>query len=196
MKDENTKAKNSGVFNAVEILVGLAVLTSVMLYLFDFGFFTAIFGAFGLTFMLLGTALFAIGVLKFGSTFLDEFSSLTKKVNTATSFLTIIAAAAILFFVMIASENLWLHFLFGIGLLSYGIARITVGILAKDFNFGLRTLTTLLGILIIVFSLIVIAFPLVQIGSNEYLSYGYFVNLTFIFVGIDILVSTIAGIYL
>ena len=52
MNDENTKVKNSSVYNAIEILLGLAVLTSVMLDLFDFRLFIAIFGAFGLTFML------------------------------------------------------------------------------------------------------------------------------------------------
>jgi|GEM_PF-1999742 hypothetical protein len=196
MNDENTKVKNSSVYNVIEILLGLAVLTSVMLDLFDFRLFIAIFGTFGLTFMLFGTALLAMGVLRLGSTFLCGFSSLTKKVNAITSVLTIMAAVIILFFIMIATGTLWLRFLFGIGLLSYGFARITVGILSSEFNSGLRTLITLLGIVIVVFSMIIFAFPFVRIHSNVYLTYGYFVNMTFIWIGIDCLASAIAGILL
>lgn len=196
MNDENTKVKNSSVYNVIEILLGLAVLTSVMLDLFDFRLFIAIFGTFGLTFMLFGTALLAMGVLRLGSTFLCGFSSLTKKVNAITSVLTIMAAVIILFFIMIATGTLWLRFLFGIGLLSYGFARITVGILSSEFNSGLRALITLLGIVIVVFSMIIFAFPFVRIHSNVYLTYDYFVNMTFIWIGIDCLASAIAGILL
>jgi len=196
MNDENTKVKNSSVYNAIEILLGLAVLTSVMLDLFDFRLFIAIFGAFGLTFTLLGTALLAMGALRLGGTFLYGFSSLTKKVNTITSVLTIMAAVIILFFMLIATGALWLRFLFGIGLLSYGLARITVGILSSEFNSGLRALITLLGIIIVVYSIIIFTFPFVRIHSNVYLTYGYFVNMTFIWIGIDCLASAIAGILL
>jgi hypothetical protein len=96
---------------------------------------------------------------------------------------------------MIAAGDPWLRFLFGIGLLSYGIARITAGTLSNEFNSGSRALITLLGIFIVVFSIIIIAFPLVQIQSNVYLGYGYFVNITFIFIGIDSLASAFAGMY-
>jgi hypothetical protein len=106
------------------------------------------------------------------------------------------AAVIILFFMLIATGALWLRFLFGIGLLSYGLARITVGILSSEFNSGLRALITLLGIIIVVYSIIIFTFPFVRIHSNVYLTYGYFVNMTFIWIGIDCLASAIAGILL
>ncbi len=194
MNDENTQVKNSSAYNAIEILVGLAVLTSVMLNLFDFRLFIAIFGAFGLTFMLLGTALLAIGGLRLGSTFLYGFSSLTKKVNTITSILTIMAAVIILFFIMVATGGRWLYLLFGIGLLSYSIGRITIGALSSELNSGLRALIILIGIIIVVFSIIIFANPLVPIYYNVYVTYVYFVNITFILIGIDSLTSATADI--
>ena len=194
MNEETMKVKNSSVYNAVEILLGLVVLALVTLDLFDFRLFISIFGAFGLTFMLLGTALLAVGVFRLGGNFLCGFSSLTKKVNAITSVVTIIAAVTVLFFVILATGGFWLRFLFGIGLLSYGLARIRVGILDSKLNFGLRALIGLLGIIIAVFSMIIISFPLVSIDSNVSFTYGYFVTEAFIWIGIDILASAIADI--
>ena len=199
MNDENTKVKNSSVYNAIEILLGLVVLTSVMLDLFDFRLFISIFGAFGLTLIFLGTVLLAIGVLRFGSTFLNGFSSLPQKVNAITSVLTVSAAVIILYFQMFSTGEQWLHLLFGIGLLSYGIGRIIFGGLTSGLNSVLRALITLLGFIIIVFSIIVILFPIVPIyshaGLTVTLTYTYFVEIAFILIGIDSLASAIAGIF-
>jgi hypothetical protein len=196
MNIANTKPKILGIYYAVEILVGLVVLASVLLNLFDFRLFIAIFGAFGLTFMLLGTALLSIGALRLGSTFLNGYTSLTKKVNTVTSVLTVMAAVMILFFSMIATEGLWFRFLFGIGLLSCGIGRITLGGLAREVNSGLRAFTALIGITIAVLSIIVISFPMVSIHPNVYLTYAYFVNIAFLLVGTDCLASAILSMFL
>ena len=170
------------VYNVIEILLGLLILVSVILNMFDFIFFISIFGPFGLTFMLLGTMLLAVGAIRLRSVFFDEFSSLTKKINATTSVLTLLAAVVILFFVMIATGDLWLRSLFGIGLLSYGIGRIAVGTLASKFNFGLRTLIALFGLTIAFFSIIVLSFPMVQVHPNVYVTYGYFVDVAFLLI--------------
>jgi hypothetical protein len=200
VNDENTKEKNSSVHAVIEILLGLVVLTSVMLNLYDLGLFLAIFGAFGLTLIFQGTLLLAIGILRSGSAFLNGFSDLPQKVNASTSLLIVSAALIILYFQIFLTGNQWLHLLFGIGLLGYGIGRIIFRGLTSGLNSVLRALITLLGLIITVFSIIVISFPIVQIyshaGVTVSFTYTYFVDIAFILIGIDSLASAIAGILL
>ena len=197
MNDENSKVKNSNILSAIEILLGLVVLTSVMLSMYDFRLFIAIFGAFGLTLIFQGTLLLAVGVFGSGSTFLNGFSSLPQKVNVATSVLIVSVALMILYFQIFLTGNQWLHLLFGIGLLGYGIGRILFGGLTSELNSVSRALITLLGLIIAVFSIIVISFPIVQVYSHAGLTvsftYTYFVDIAFILIGIDSLASAITG---
>ena len=153
------RVKNSSVLSAIEILLGLIILTLVMLDVFDFRLFFAIFGVLSVTFILRGLALLSIGVLRLGTSFSYGFSSLVKKFNIVTSVLTILVAVTILFFEMVAMGLHWLNLLFGIGLLSYGIGRITVGALTNGFNSGFRALIALTGCVVAAFSVIIIVFP-------------------------------------
>ncbi len=200
MNDENTKIKSSSVYNAIEILLGLAVLTSVMLNRYDFLLFTSIFGAFGLTLIFQGTLLLAIGVVRSGSAFLNGFSSLPQKVNAITSVLTVSAAVIILYFQLFSGGEQWLHLLFGIGLLSYGIGLLVFEGLTSGLNSVLRAVIAVLGFVILVFSIIVILFPIVTVPSQTGLTvsytYTYFVDITLISIGIYCFASGIAGILL
>jgi hypothetical protein len=83
--------------------------------------------------------------------------------------------------------------LFGIGLLSYGVARVTVGTSASESNSGVRALNALIGLLIAFFAIIAIAFPLVQIRSDFHWSYTFFVNIAFGVMGIDFLATAALG---
>lgn len=123
--------------------------------------------------------------------------SLVIKINVVTSILTIAATVAILYFQIVATGTSWLHFLFGFGLLSYAVGRVSIGAFTKENNLGLRAFNLAASLAMGVLSIIIIFFPLVLIPSgantNVYVPYGYFARITLILIGVDCLVSGILG---
>ena len=95
----------------------------------------------------------------------------------------------ILFFPLIAAETIVI--LIGIGLLIYAIGRLAVGGAASNLSGALRALIILTGVLVAIFAIIIILFPVVGVYT-----YAFFVSLSFIFIGIDSLASGIVGISL
>ena len=109
----STRSKISTAYIIVEILLGLVALISALLDLFDFRLFLAAFGAFGFTFMLFALMLIGIGGLRLETSFLYDFSSLIKGVNTITSALIVATAVSFLFFRLFLINERWLNLLFG-----------------------------------------------------------------------------------
>jgi len=116
----------------------------------------------------------------------DWVTPATRKINIAIGILTLIFGLVILFVPLFATEVLVI--LIGLGLLIYGVGRIAVGGSAKNLSGGLRGLLIIVGLLIAVFSLIVILFPVVGIYT-----YAFFVSIEFLLIGIDSLAAGIVG---
>lgn len=125
---------------------------------------------------------------------------LAKKINVVTSILTMALSVVVFFFQLFMTGSRWLHLVFGIGLLSYAVCRVTIGALSSGINSGLRAYYSAIGIGIAVLSIIIISFQMVQISSgvngSVYLTYGYFVDVTLIMIGVDFLISAILSIIL
>ena len=104
-------------------------------------------------------------------------------------------AITILYFQIVLTENIWLHFLFGIGLLSYSVGLVAVGTFSREFNLGLSTFNLAMSIAVGILSIIVILFPSVLISSvppsQVYISYVYFARIALVLIGVDCLVSAI-----
>jgi hypothetical protein len=141
-----------------------------------------------------------VGIFRLASVYSYESLSLAKKINVVTSILTMAMSVVIFFFQLFMTGARWLHLLFGIGLLSYAIGRVTIGALTSEINSGLRAYYSAIGIGIAVLSIIIISFQMVQISSGAngtvYLTYGYFVDATLIMIGVDFLISAILSIIL
>jgi uncharacterized membrane protein HdeD (DUF308 family) len=138
-------------------------------------------------------ALLAVGVLRLRSAFKYGFLTVPKKINFVTSVLIIMVAVIIFYFTPFGGGTLWLRFLFGTGLLSYGVARVAVGASASESDSCLRAPNALIGLLIAVFAITAIAFPLVQIRPDFYWNYAFFVNMAFGVVGIDCIATATLG---
>ena len=181
----------------LEILVGLFAFVIGIVTLYPFKFFSIGIGAeimvYGIT--LLAVAMLVVGVFRLSSVFSFETLSLPKKINVVTSVLTVAMAVVILYFQMVAIGGRWLHLLFGIGLLSYAVGRVTIGALTTEYKSVLRAFISLIGIIIGVFSTTIILFQMVPIHSEgsltAYLTYSYFTGITLVLIGIDCLVSAI-----
>lgn len=196
MDAENTEIKTSSILKAVEILVGLLALTVGITDLFPFSFFgfSVIAAISFLSLVIPGTMLLVVGAFSLASAFSSGLSSLTKEIIAVTSALTILVALIILFFQLVATGEHWLNLLFGIGLLSYGVGLITVGALASEYDSGVRAFIASMGFIIAVLAVIISAFLLVRVYSNYHYTYVYFVNITFILIGIDCLALGIMSI--
>jgi len=182
----------------LEILVGLLALIIGIVTLYPLKFSNT--QGIGGQIILLGVALLVVGIFRLASVFSYENLGLAKKVNVATSVLTIAAAVVILYFQIVVQGESWLHLLFGIGLLSYAVGRVTVGALTSEYKFGLRVFIIVIGIIIGVFSSVVILFQMVLIHSEGflkvYLTYSYFTKITFVLIGVDCLASSIFVMFL
>ncbi len=186
-------------FVTLELLVGLLTLLLTIITMYPFRFFDmrtggAIF-VFGI--IISGLTLLLVGIFRLASFLSYEALSLAKKISVVTSVLVIAAAITILYFQIVVTGNMWLHFLFGIGLLSYSVGLVAVGTFSKEFNLGLSTINLALGIAVGILSIIVILFPSVLVSSmppsQVYISYIYFARIALVLIGVDCLVSAILG---
>ena len=173
--------KTSGAYRAIEIILGLVALAvGALALIFPAGVVVTIV-------VLFGIALLVIGVLRLATAASSDWlAPTTRKTNSIIGILAIIFGAIILFAPFFATTAVVI--LIGLGLLFYGVGRIVVGGAASNLSGGLRALLVLAGILIVVFSLIVIFFPVVGIYT-----YAFFVSIAFILIGIDSLASGIVG---
>ncbi len=73
-------------------------------------------------------------------------------------------------------------------MLIYGIGRMAVGVAGRVLSGGLRAAFIVLGLLVVVFALIVIFFPVVGVYT-----YAFFVSISFLLIGIDRIAAGIAG---
>jgi hypothetical protein len=186
----------------LEILLGLLVLIIAIVNLYPFKFFNIQTGAeimmYGI--ILSGVSMLIVGSFRLASVYSYESLSLAEKINVVTSILTMAMSVVIFFFQLFMTGSRWLHLLFGIGLLSYAIGRVTIGVLTSEINSGLRAYYSAIGMGIAVLSIITISFQMVQISSGVngtvYITYGYFVDATLIMIGVDFLISAILGIVL
>lgn len=177
-------AKSSSGYRAIEIILGLVALTVGFLALF---FPTAVVVT---IVVLFGIALVVIGILRLAT--VASTRSLygsTRAANAVIGALALIIGLVILFFPLIAAETIVI--LIGIGLLIYAIGRLAVGGAANNLSGALRAVIILTGVLVAIFAIIIILFPVVGVYT-----YAFFVSLSFIFIGIDSLASGILGISL
>lgn len=185
-----------------EILVGLLALIIGIIFLYLFRFFSIRIGGEIMVYgtVILALTLLAVGIFRLVSVFSFETSSLTRKINVLTGVLTILVAVIILYFQTVAIGGSWLHFLFGSGLLSYAIGRVSFGALTKECRSALRGFISVMGITIGAFSVIVVLFQMVLVNSEpsfrSYLTYSYFFEIALILIGVDCLVSAILGMFL
>lgn len=175
--------ETSSAYRALEIILGLVALSIGVLALV---FPTAIFVTLVVFF---GIALIIVGILRLATAASSDWlMQAIRKINAVIGILAIIFGVIILFVPLFATEVLII--LIGFGLLIYGIGRIVVGTTAGRYlSGGLRVFLILAGVLIVVFSLITIFFPVVGI-----ITYAVFVSLAFILIGIDSLATGIAGV--
>ena len=185
----------------LEILVGLLALIVAVLGLYPF-----LFGIpFGVQLMMFGTIILGVTILVVGifgaaRVFSYETLSLAKKINIATSLLTTAMAVIILYCQFTGVGANWFHVLFGLGLLGYAVGRVAIGGLTREYNSGLRVYYSAIGIALGVLSFIVVLFQMVQTSSTGnatlYLSYGYFVRIALILIGVNCLISAILAVLL
>jgi len=186
-------------FVSLELLVGLLTLSMTIITMYPFRFFGTRTGGtifvFGIIFS--GLTLLLVGIFRFASFFSYEAFSLTKKINVVTSVLVMATAITILYFQIVGTENMLLHFLFGVGLLSYSAGLATAVTFSRESNLGLSTINLAVGIAVGILSIIVIFFPYVLISSvppsQVYISYVYFARIALVLIGVDCLVSAILG---
>ena len=182
-------------FVTLEFLVGLLTILMSILTMYPFKFFGMRTGGtifvFGIAFS--GLTLLLVGIFRLASVFPYEALSLDKKISVVTSVLVMATAITILYFQIVLTENIWLHFLFGIGLLSYSVGLVAVGTFSREFNLGLSTFNLAMSVAVGILSIIVILFPSVLISSvpssQVYISYVYFARIALVLIGVDCLVS-------
>jgi uncharacterized membrane protein HdeD (DUF308 family) len=181
MSTTNTKPDVSGTYRTLEIILGLVAVAVGILALF---FPTVVVVT---VIVLFGIALLAIGILRVATAATSKgLSSSTRKTNALIGVLVIILASLILFFPALATATIVI--LLGLGLLFYGIGRIVVGGTSTNASGGLRALLIVLGILVVIFAFIVLFVPAIGVYT-----YAFFIAIAFILIGIDSLVSGIAG---
>jgi len=186
----------------LEILLGLLALISTVITLYPFKIFGIRTGGeiFVFGFIISALTLLVFGIFRLASVFSCEPLNLAKKINIVTSVLTIATAISVLYLQIVVIGASLFHLLLGFGLLSYAVGRVGSGVLANEYNFGLRAFNSAIGIAIGVLSIIVIFFPLVlvssEINATVYMSYAYFAKIALILIGVDCLVSAILGMFL
>lgn len=173
--------KSSGTYRGLEIFLGIiALIIGGLALAFPIGTVVSIVVFFGI-------ALIAIGIVRLATSASSDWLPPTiRKSNSIIGILAIIFGAMILFVPLFATEVLVI--LIGLGLLIYGIGRVFVGGAADHLSGGLRALLIVVGLMVLVFSLAVIFFPVVGV-----LTYALFVSVSFILIGIESLASGISG---
>jgi hypothetical protein len=194
----------------LEILVGLLALITayITLYPFKLGAIGTFIFAFGT--IIVASTMLVVGIFRMANVFSFETLSLAKKINVGTSGLTIAMAVIILYLQIVSGREFlqvigggarWLHVLFGLGLLGYAVGLVAMGVLSREYHFGLRAYYSAIGIAIGVLSFIVLSFQMVLTssvvgGGKFYLTYGYFVRIALILIGVDCLISAITDVLL
>jgi uncharacterized membrane protein HdeD (DUF308 family) len=177
-----TKAKVSGTYRAMEIVLGVVALT--------IGFLALVYPAVFIVSLvvLFGLALMVIGILRLATILPSkELSGTARKTNAVIGVAAVAIAAITLVFPVLATEALVI--LIGLGLLIYGVGRMLIGGAARRLNSGFRGLMVILGILVVAFSIVVIFFPVIGVYT-----YAFFIAIEFMLIGIDSLASGIAGV--
>jgi hypothetical protein len=185
----------------LEILVGLLALLITVINLYPFKFFGRLAGTVILPFgiMISALILLVVGVLRLVNVYSNETLNLPNKTNVATSVLLLATSVTILYFQIIGIESSWLHFLFGIGLLSCAVGLFTIGVFTKEHNLGLRAFNVIIGLAVCFLSTIVILFPgglLSSLPLILYANYGYFTNVALVFIWVNYVISGILGVFL
>jgi hypothetical protein len=142
-----------------------------------------IFGIFINALIMLG-----IGVLRLYTVFSLKALDLAKKINVVTSIIVVSTAVAVLFLEVVAAMHYLLHYLFGIGLLSYAAGLIVFGVLAKDNRSWIRAFHVFMGFAIAFFSAnVFVTFMYPQI------IFEHFVRIAFVLIGFDLIISSTLG---
>jgi uncharacterized membrane protein HdeD (DUF308 family) len=173
--------RTSGAYRAIEIILGLVALAVGILALF---FPTAVVVT---LVVLFGITLVIVGILRLVTAASSHWTTgSARTTNAVIGMIALIIGILILFFPYFATATIVIFI--GIGLLIYGIGRLVVGGVASNLSGGLRALLIVIGLLIVVFALIIIFFPVIGVYT-----YAFFVAIAFILIGIESLVSGIAG---
>ena len=146
-----------------EILTGLLALTMaiITLYHFKLGAIGTYIFAFGT--IIIASTMLVVGIFRLANVFSFEPLSLAKKIDVGTSVLTIAMAVIILYLQIVAGREFlqvigggarWLHVLFGLGLLGYAVGLVAMGVLSREYRYGLRAYYSAIGIAIGVLSFI------------------------------------------
>jgi len=172
--------KPSWTYRALEIILGLVALIMGSLILL----FPTIIAVTLIVFF--GIALLIIGILRVSTAYSRQLPNLTRTDNIAIGIIIAIIGVIILIFPTFSLISLIV--LIGIGIFIYGIGRTITGGLTHDLSGGFRGALIVLGILIAIFGLLVIFFPLIGI-----LTKAVFVSLGLLVIGIDSLVAGFSG---
>jgi len=196
-KNKSIEKLKPPVFNITGALIGLLALILSFVLLFPLKFFGIQTGTEIVIngFAIFSIAILIIGIYRLSNSFSSYFSNRAKLVSLTSNVLIVAVAIIVLFFQMVASRQEWLHVIFGVGLLSYAIGRVTFGFFAGKFNIALRAFNIMIGFAIGLFSTLIILFGTVQIyssgGMSVYLGFGYFADITLVLIGVDLLASAI-----
>jgi hypothetical protein len=213
----NTKIKTGNRLLVTQILVGLLALAVGIISLapikflgFPIGLQVTI-----LSYVIFGVVLIAVAGFRLANAFSLETSRLAKQIDVATSIIIIIPTILILYLQLISYEQLWFHYLFGIGLLSYAIGRIAIGLLEREnklerfFTLGLGSAIGVLAVIVLLLRFIPISQTSAMVISNgnttitvpsgvhvTALSSGYLVIIALILIGINLLLPSILTVLL
>jgi uncharacterized membrane protein HdeD (DUF308 family) len=173
---------SSGAYRAIEIILGIIALAAGILALF---FPAAVVVTLVVFF---GIALLAIGILRIATAVsTSNLYRSTRSTNAIIGVVALIIGLIILFFPVFSTEVIVI--LIGFGFLVYGLGRLVIGGAAKNLSTGLRAGMVILGILVAIFGIVIILFPVIGVYT-----YAFFVSLALILIGIDSLASGAVGI--
>jgi hypothetical protein len=168
----------------LEILVGLLAIVLSLIAFYPSNLNNPIlsvlfvFGVFINALIMLG-----IGVLRLYAVFSFSALSLDEKINVFTSIVMIATAVAVLFLEVVATVHYLLHYLFGLGLLSYAAGLIVFAILAKDNKLVVRAFHVFMGFAIAIFSanvFVTFMYPL--------MNFEQFVSIALVLIGFDLII--------
>jgi len=198
MQMENAARKSS----IIEILVGVLTLVVGIFYLSPIRMLSiSLMIQMGIiAYFILSIVLVLVAAPQLIGTFWYEIKLLPEWLVLVTSILIIAPMVSVLFFQMISVNFNLFHYLFGISLASYAISQIAIGAISKGqkrtfraFAAGFGTAIGVLAGITFVFKNIIISKTTESNGSITInsLSFGTFVNLAFILIGISLLLPSI-----
>jgi uncharacterized membrane protein HdeD (DUF308 family) len=174
-------SKSSGGYRALEIILGIiALAVGILALIYPEGIVVTIVVMFAI-------ALLIVGVLRLATAASSALTTASRSTNAVIGILAIIVALIILFFPGLATATIVI--LLGIGLFIYAIGRIAVGGTGVNLSGGLRALLIVMGILIAIFAIIIIFFPIIGVYT-----WAFFVSIVFLLIGIESLASGIMGV--